>query len=239
MKRLLFLSLFMLASPAYSVPVVPNFTQGPMTNHTETTSTVTETINSMDYSTGFTYSVSGAGVEVQNNGAVAPDLTTTTSNTNNGVTSTWTGLDLSSEQKPKLHSIDTRSSVSIYGTLRWTRASDAHNNTTRNHHPKCHRHNKYLQSIRKICLLLALTANATPVLAQTDVGGVSATANPVANSSSSVTNQAIQVLQGPYITNTYGDGIQCRRGHNEYHTVCDTNRIMAGSIRGYLPRSSL
>ena len=30
------------------------------------------------------------------------------------------------------------------------------------------------------------------------VGGVSATASPIANSSGSVTNQAIQVLQGPY-----------------------------------------
>ena len=44
----------------------------------------------------------------------------------------------------------------------------------------------------------------------TDVGGVSATANPIANSSGSVTNQAIQVLQGPYITNTYGGGVQCQ-----------------------------
>ena len=43
-----------------------------------------------------------------------------------------------------------------------------------------------------------------------DVGGVSATANPIANSSGSVTNLAIQVLQGPYITNTYGGGIQCQ-----------------------------
>ena len=42
------------------------------------------------------------------------------------------------------------------------------------------------------------------------IGGVSATAAPVANSSGSVTNQAIQVLQGPYITNTYGGGIQCQ-----------------------------
>ena len=42
------------------------------------------------------------------------------------------------------------------------------------------------------------------------VGGVSATASPIANSSGSVTNQAIQVLQGPYITNTYGNGIQCQ-----------------------------
>ena len=47
-------------------------------------------------------------------------------------------------------------------------------------------------------------------MANTDVGGVSATANPVANSSGSVTNQAIQVLQGPYITNQYGDGISCQ-----------------------------
>ena len=51
--------------------------------------------------------------------------------------------------------------------------------------------------------------NIAPVSA-TDVGGVSATANPVANSSGSVTNQAIQVLQGPYITNTYGGGVQCQ-----------------------------
>jgi len=48
-----------------------------------------------------------------------------------------------------------------------------------------------------------------PVNAQS-VGGVSATANPIANSSGSVTNQAIQVLQGPYITNTYGGGVQCQ-----------------------------
>ena len=42
------------------------------------------------------------------------------------------------------------------------------------------------------------------------MGGVSATAAPIANSSGSVTNQAIQVLQGPYITNTYGGGISCQ-----------------------------
>ena len=49
-----------------------------------------------------------------------------------------------------------------------------------------------------------------PAYAQTDVGGVSATANPIANSSGSVTNQAIQVLQGPYVTSQYGDGISCQ-----------------------------
>jgi hypothetical protein len=51
-----------LVQPAYSVPVVPNFTQGSMTSHTETTSTVTETINSIDYNTGYQYSVTGSGI---------------------------------------------------------------------------------------------------------------------------------------------------------------------------------
>ena len=51
---------------------------------------------------------------------------------------------------------------------------------------------------------------SAPTAIAADVGGVSATANPIANSSGSVTNQAIQVLQGPYITNTYGSGIQCQ-----------------------------
>ena len=57
-----------LVQPAYSVPVVPNFTQGSMTSHTETTSKVTETINSIDYNTGWQYSVTGTNV---NNGGEA------------------------------------------------------------------------------------------------------------------------------------------------------------------------
>ena len=51
---------------ALAVPVVPNFTQGSMTSHTETTSKVTETINSIDYNTGWQYSVTGTNVD--NNG---------------------------------------------------------------------------------------------------------------------------------------------------------------------------
>jgi hypothetical protein len=72
---------------ALAVPVVPNFTQGSMTSHTETTSTITETINSMDYSTGYQYSATGSGVTA--NGNLSP--TTGTNNvTINGVTSSWT-----------------------------------------------------------------------------------------------------------------------------------------------------
>ena len=49
-----------------------------------------------------------------------------------------------------------------------------------------------------------------PSVSAETVGGVSATASPIANSSGSVTNQAIQVLQGPYITNTYGNSVSCQ-----------------------------
>ena len=80
-----------------AVPVVPNFTQGSMTSNTETTSTVTETINSMSYKTGYDYVISGTNIEHDGNTISAPS-STGNSNTLNGVTSTWTGLDL--ENKP-------------------------------------------------------------------------------------------------------------------------------------------
>ena len=57
-------------------------------------------------------------------------------------------------------------------------------------------------------LLLGIIATA-PVNAQ-DVGGISATASPTATSSGSVSNQAVQILQGSAITNTYGGNIQCQ-----------------------------
>ena len=100
-----------------------------------------------------------------------------------------------------------RKFLPIHRALQWTRSSDSHDNTKRNHRPKCHRIDKYIFKLAGSLILS--TASCLPSYA-TDVGGVSATANPVANSSGSVTNQAIQVLQGPYITNTYGDGIQCQ-----------------------------
>ena len=82
---------------AMSVPVVPNFTQGSMTSTTETTSTVTETINSMSYDTGYQYVITGTNIQHDGNTISAPS-STGNSNTLNGVTSTWTGLDL--DNKP-------------------------------------------------------------------------------------------------------------------------------------------
>ena len=113
-------------------------------------------------------------------------------------------------KQTQLHNNNTRSSVSIHRNVFWARLSHANNNTKNYRTPKRHRNNINLQSVAKKLLLLSLSAiTCTPSYA-TDVGGVSATANPIANSSGSVTNQAIQVLQAPYITNTYGGGIQCQ-----------------------------
>ena len=80
-----------------AVPVVPNFTQGSMTSTTETTSTVNETINSMNYDTGYQHVITGTNISHDGNTISSPS-TSTGSNTLNGVTSTWTGLDL--QQKP-------------------------------------------------------------------------------------------------------------------------------------------
>ena len=96
MRRILTVLLLLSSTgAARAVPVVPNFTQGSMTSHTETTSTVTETINSIDYNTGYQYVITGTNMEHDGTTISAPN--TTTSITTEGVTSTWTGLDLNNK----------------------------------------------------------------------------------------------------------------------------------------------
>ena len=100
MKRLLVLTavatVLASARTAVAVPVVPNFTQGSMTSNTETTSTVTEVINSMNYDTGYELVITGTNIQHDGNTISSPS-TTGNSNTLNGVTSTWTGLDLNNK----------------------------------------------------------------------------------------------------------------------------------------------
>ena len=81
---------FAIPAAALGVPVVPNFTQGSMTSHTETTQKITETINSMDYNTGYQYSVTGSGITAS--GALQPG-TGANNVTIDGVTSSWTGIN--------------------------------------------------------------------------------------------------------------------------------------------------
>tara|TARA_X000000368_G_scaffold156821_1_gene123598 strand:- start:50 stop:514 length:465 start_codon:yes stop_codon:yes gene_type:complete len=77
MNKFILLFLLLIPSKTLAVPVVPNFQQGSMTSHTETESTVTETINSVDYRTGWEYSVTGVGIS--NDGeALNPNVNTST-----------------------------------------------------------------------------------------------------------------------------------------------------------------
>ena len=107
MKKLLSVLLLLSSGTVVkAVPVVPNFTQGSMTSHTETTSNVTETINSVDYRTGWEYVVTGSGIS--NNGeALNPNVNTSTVQVNptidgpgegtGAVTSSFDSLDLSNQ----------------------------------------------------------------------------------------------------------------------------------------------
>ena len=101
------------AGAARAVPVVPNFQQGSMTSHTETESTVTETINSIDYRTGWEYSVTGVGID-NNGAALNPQTTTSTVTVSSGVggeegavpgsvTSSFDALDMSAQTNFTLH----------------------------------------------------------------------------------------------------------------------------------------
>ena len=111
-----------------------------------------------------------------------------------------------SEYETIVHDNNTRNRVSIHRNVPRPRSFQSHNNKSHNKRNIGHRYNQYLHTI---ATSLAMTGFMPSAMAET-VGGVSATASPIANSSGSVTNQAIQVLQGPYITNTYGNGIQCQ-----------------------------
>ena len=109
MKTLITILLLLTGSgTAKAVPVVPNFTQGSMTSVTETSSKVTETINSVDYRTGWEYSVTGVGIS--NNGeALNPSVNTSTVTINpsadgtgevtGAVTSSFDSLDLSNQSQ--------------------------------------------------------------------------------------------------------------------------------------------
>ena len=101
MKRILVVLLLLSGGgTARAVPVVPNFTQGSMTSNTTTTSTVVETINSMDYNTGWQYVVTGNNVS-SDSGNLTPGGTSQSQVTLDGVTSTWNGLDLN--QRPEFN----------------------------------------------------------------------------------------------------------------------------------------
>ena len=97
MRKLILIILFC-GLPSYAQPVTPNFTTGTMSSTTNTVTSISETIVSTDYfGNSYEYSVTGTGIST--NGGVAPN-TTNVNTTVNGQQYTYTGLDLSTGNKP-------------------------------------------------------------------------------------------------------------------------------------------
>ena len=148
-----------------------------MTSHTETTSKVTETINSIDYSTGWQYSVSGNNVS--NNGQKLNPVSTQNTVTvtpmggvEGQVTSTQTSADLGNAN---FTITNPGAAFPVHSNLFGSGNDKPDRNPEGNRGYKRNGYYKYLYPV--IGLLIASPVNAE------NVGGISATANPIANSS--------------------------------------------------------
>ena len=166
---------------------------------------MTETINSIDYATGWTYSVSGTNVD--NGGqSLSPKLNNQHSRSESPRGHRRAGNKSECWTRPvesELQNHPSRRGVSVHYNVHGSGHDEPNCDPKRDYSNQRHGYHKYLYAV--IALLVSSPVSAA------DVGGVSATANPIADGSgSSVTNQAIQVLQGPYITNQYGGGVACQ-----------------------------
>ena len=79
------------AAVAFALPVIPNFQQGSTSSTTTTKTKVNEVINSSTYRTGWEYTASGSNVKPDD--VIAPMALNYTSQTVDGITSRWVGLD--------------------------------------------------------------------------------------------------------------------------------------------------
>ena len=104
-----------------------------------------------------------------------------------------------SHQQAFGNSYDPRQSVPIRRELHCSRSFK------HNEHNSNHKHRKRHGNNQRILAVILLLLSPVKVIAQT-----SQTAAPVANSSGSVTNMAIQSLQGNLIQNQYGGNIVCQ-----------------------------
>jgi len=84
-------------TPAGAVPVVPNFSSGQLTQTTTSRSVISESIVSEDYATGWQYTVSGTGINL-NGASIEPGAIINTNTTSaSGITTKWTGLDVNNK----------------------------------------------------------------------------------------------------------------------------------------------
>ena len=93
MKKLLLL-IFLYALPV-NANIVPNFVQGSMSSTTNTTSTLSESITSKDFSTGYENTVTGTGIS-HDGGSMSPTAVEV-NGTVGGSTYKWTGADMTTK----------------------------------------------------------------------------------------------------------------------------------------------
>ena len=152
--------------------------RGSMTSYTETTSKQTETINSIDYATGWQYSVSGTNVS--NNGAALLPPTTT----NNVTVTPLGGIEGTvSSSASSLNFNNSNFTITNPGqAFQFTTTYQGKSgNYKSDYYPKNnggYKRNRHYKYLYPIALCLTNLAIAPATLAA-DVGGVSATANPM------------------------------------------------------------
>ena len=93
MRRVLLLCLLYVL-PA-NANLVPNFTTGTMSSTTSTTSTLSESITSKDFKTGYEYTVTGTGIS--HDGGDMAATAVEVNGTVGGTTYKWTGLDMTTK----------------------------------------------------------------------------------------------------------------------------------------------
>jgi len=86
-----------LAIPANAVPVVPNFSSGQLTQTTTSRSVISESIVSEDYATGWQYTVTGTGINLDGASIEPGAIINTNTTSASGITTKWTGLDVNNK----------------------------------------------------------------------------------------------------------------------------------------------
>ena len=98
-----FLLLFLLLGVKANANVVtPSFNSGTLNSRQEVRTVVVESISSVDYTSGYQYTVSGTGIEPVNGDMISPKATLLDAQTVDGVTFQWTGIDASTKPDWKL-----------------------------------------------------------------------------------------------------------------------------------------
>ena len=101
LNKLLILFL-LLGVKANANVVTPSFSSGTLNSRQEVKSLVVESISSVDYTSGYQYTVSGTGIEPVDGDMISPKATLLDAQTVDGVTFQWTGIDASTKPDWKL-----------------------------------------------------------------------------------------------------------------------------------------